>query len=183
MPDTGAPWNLVYPDSGDHTRTWEHWEALADSAAAALDAVQAPVDTIEEGARRMGVTLRRVATQAINDVVLTLASFDTQDVDTDNMWAIGTPTQVIIPAGGTGIWSATFTVTPGAGVANSALGLARVLVGATEVARGRISDNVMTVVFAGPLTAGDIVTFEAYVDIAAASTTMTARLWLYRTGI
>jgi hypothetical protein len=39
MPET--PRGIVYPGSSDHTRLWEHHQALADSVEAALDTLEA----------------------------------------------------------------------------------------------------------------------------------------------
>lgn len=39
MPET--PHGLVYPDSSGHTRTWEHWQNLAESTDDAFDVIDA----------------------------------------------------------------------------------------------------------------------------------------------
>lgn len=41
MPDTGAPWNLTYPDDTGSVDTWLHWQQLAEDTAAALDDLEA----------------------------------------------------------------------------------------------------------------------------------------------
>lgn len=46
MPDTGAPWNLTYPDSSGSVDTWLHWQALAEDVDAALDLIDAALDDV-----------------------------------------------------------------------------------------------------------------------------------------
>ena len=55
---------------------------------------------------RTGTTLRRVANQSLNTGVETPIQYDTEDVDTSAMWAIGTPTTITIPEAG--LWAITF---------------------------------------------------------------------------
>lgn len=47
-----------------------------------------------------GATLRRAANQSVNNASDTLISFDTEDSDTDNYWAIGVPTKIYAPEDG-----------------------------------------------------------------------------------
>ena len=137
---------------------------------------------------RMGVTLRRVLTnQTLPDNSATTVSWDTEDQDTDNMWASGTPTVITIPAGGTGLWSITF------GVVLTASATARSLVylilsagtwtGAGAPFRNSFGagEDACTVSGVIPLTAGNTFTCGAQVDMAGAAS-MVARLNAYKIG-
>jgi hypothetical protein len=56
---------------------------------------------------KMGCTVRRVATQTLNDATTTAVSWDTQDEDTDAMFA---PTSTTITIPETGLWAISCTV-------------------------------------------------------------------------
>jgi hypothetical protein len=74
---------------------------LADDIATALSAQ----DTKRAAAlKRAAVQVARNANQSIPDNTDTLVSFDGEIQDTDNVWVIGTPTRLTIPAGLTGLW-------------------------------------------------------------------------------
>lgn len=74
---------------------------LADDCATQLSAQ----DTNRTKAlKRSVVSIFRSANQSIPDNVDTLVSFDTEFQDPDNLWVIGTPTRITVPAGLTGIW-------------------------------------------------------------------------------
>lgn len=74
---------------------------FADDCATALSAQ----DTKRAAAlKRAAAQISRNAGQSIADNTDTLVSFDTEIQDTDNIWVIGTPTRLTIPAGLTGLW-------------------------------------------------------------------------------
>ncbi len=128
------------------------------------------------GLRKKGCTLRRVASQTLNDAIVTGVIWDTEDEDTNDMWESGT--DVTIPF--TGMWAfafcADFSGTAGrtfVEIANvSGFEAIRASVGDTSETKG-----CATVVL--PMTAGDTFLCRVFRD-AAAGGTMTARLTCYR---
>jgi hypothetical protein len=92
---TGSPWLLPYPEATDDVRPHEDIQSLADAAHAGLwvayNAASAPPK----------VEVRRNANQSIaNGGTPTPFSFDVEDVDTDTMFVVGSPTLVTIKTAG-----------------------------------------------------------------------------------
>ena len=147
-----------------------------------LTAAEADIVALET---RMGVSLRRAATQTLNDAANVTLSWDTQDVDTDNMWAIGTPTVITIPADR--VWAIAVTtdalaVTTGRGYLE--LNIVSAAPTGNIVAHGGIpvgSDR-GSVSWTGPLEAGDTFTVVLFMDMAAASVISGANLSCYAVG-
>lgn len=74
---------------------------LADDCATKISAQDTKRTT---ALKRSVVSISRNANQSIPDNVDTLVSFDAEAFDADNLWVIGTPTRITVPAGLTGIW-------------------------------------------------------------------------------
>lgn len=94
MPQTTR--GLVYPDSTGHTRTWEHWQTLAETADAAINTAEQNAEQntatavhatplVQTGS---GSTGAAVAAGAYGDVVVTFPT----------PFAATTPGPVAIPA-------------------------------------------------------------------------------------
>ena len=134
---------------------------------------------------RGGVTLRRVANQAISTTTATLVSWDTQDEDVGGYWASGTT--ITIPTDYDGIYVATFrggmilTASPRSfadlTIVSSVTGVPgdfRHDIGASEAR--------LTTHYSGPLAAGD--TVQATVFQQTGSTQqLTAWISLYRVSL
>lgn len=78
-----------------------HSKNTADDIATALTTQ----DTARTKAlKRSVVSLSRNALLSCADGVDTLIPWDAENDDPDNLWVIGTPTRIVVPAGLTGIW-------------------------------------------------------------------------------
>lgn len=129
----------------------------------------------------MGCTLRRAATQTLNDITTTTISWDTQDVDTDNLWSSGTT--ITIPE--TGLWAVTLSVLTAAVMTGRSF--AQIVPSAGVFAtfggalRAGIStgESLVAVSAVIPLTATNTLTAQVFADMAANST-MTAAITVYR---
>jgi hypothetical protein len=132
--------------------------------------------------RRMGCQLRRVAALALPDAVATAVAWDTEDEDTDSMFA-PTGTTITIPA--TGLWAIAATIVRAAAVnARSFLqivpnnGAHQVIAGALRFSWDN-GEAIATAAAVIPLDVTNTFRIEAFADGAAAST-MTAALTCYR---
>lgn len=139
------------------------------------------------GGTRMGVTLRRIATQTLPDNADTTVSWDTETQDTHGLWTAGAPTVVTIPTGGGGLWMITFgIVTASAAVSRSLLAVAPSA--GAWAAGGRLrssfgaAEDTCVVSCIVPLADGNTFTCLANVNMTGAST-MTATLTAYRVGL
>jgi len=138
---------------------------------------------------RVGVRLRRVATQTLTDNTLATVSWDTEDEDTDGFWAIGTPTVVTIPTGKGGLYAITAACDNSGLLSSAARGLIHLSVtsavtGVAPTYRSPIEalgDIASVAVPAIPLAAGDTFTVQILADMAA-SGTLQAWLSCYRVG-
>ncbi len=106
MPTT--PTGLVYPASTDHTRLWEHFQALATSAETPLSRLLSPAMA----------QVRRTAFQQIPHGTPTPVAFDYEDVDSVGSYSAANPTRYTAQSGYAG-W---YQVSGGSGWASNATG-------------------------------------------------------------
>jgi len=130
----------------------------------------------------MGCTLRRGG-QTLNDAVDTTVSWDTEDVDTDNLWTIGSPTVITIPE--TGLWAIAFSIVRAAPTTGRSL--VDVVTSAapwntvSSLLRSswQPNEDFCSGSFTIPLTAGNTFTIRVNAD-GSGNSTMTAALTCYR---
>jgi len=148
-----------------------------------LAGMENDVTDLQADAVRMGCTLRRAAAQTLPDATNTTVSWDTEDVDTDSMWAVGTPTVITIPEDG--VWAISATTDGSANTTGR--GYLEINITSTGpitnvVAQGGIpvgSDRGAST-WTGPLVAGDTFIVVLFMDMAGAANIAGANLTCYR---
>lgn len=85
-------WQIPYPESGDHTRTWEYWQGIAARVDACLSQVAQPAV----------VQVRQTVVQSIpnNLAAYTALTFDVEDTDPLDMHTSGNPTRLTCKVAG-----------------------------------------------------------------------------------
>jgi hypothetical protein len=143
---------------------------------------------VEQGLGRMGATVRRSASQSLPNGAATNISYDTEDVDTHGMWAIGSPTLFTIPAGCGGVWAINLAIQlsgPGGSrnfisiTPTSALTGMSGIVFRTSLDAGEDKGSFCAVI---PLAAGDTFITEAFQN-SGSGVNMTVHLTAYRVAI
>lgn len=105
---------------------------LADDCATALSLQ----DTARTAAlKRSVVQVSRNANQSIADNTDTLVSWDAEIQDPDNLWVIGTPTRITVPAGLTGLWWVRVQVLSAGHTSSTSKGQISIRVSGTTVKR------------------------------------------------
>lgn len=116
------------------------------------------------------LSLRRITSQAIPQLVWTAVSWNSEVIDTDGAWSSGAPTEVVIPK--TGYWMVAASVKFEPSATGSARGIRYFVDGVTpdgcellappNTGATRRSGVSLTAIL--PLTQGDVLTISAYQD-------------------
>ncbi len=131
---------------------------------------------------RAGVTLRRVANQALTTGVAAAVSWDTQDEDIGGYWISGTT--ITIPTGYDGLYAVTFrggVILTGSARSFADITIASSLTGVPGDFRHDMSSGEarLTTHYTGPLAAGDTVQATAY-QASGSTQQLTAWMSCYR---
>lgn len=115
--------------------------------------------------------LRLAIAQSIANAVFTLISWDTEVIDTDNMWAIGSPTQINIVTAGDWLLTAQAVFAPnatgGRQVSIHKNGSTTALAASAAGAAGAVLGSAVEAHWDGPLIVGDIITIQCGQDSGA----------------
>lgn len=136
---------------------------------------------------RVGVRVRRVATQSVNSATDTAISWDTEDEDTDGFIAV-TSTTITIPTGLGGIYAISLFLQGASSLSGrcfSDIDITSAITGVPTIFRAPVemsTETRYTNTFTGPLLAGDSFTASVF-QTSGGAVTFTGWLACYRVGL